>query len=408
MKQDVTETVIATNGNAYTINNSTKKAKKVFNSLSELKAIKNELAKNSRVSYNAYLQYLRQELPGEPIKVSKNTFTVKGYKFTFNDSSIECKDIMNFGASVVFEDLPTPKEVLMFLNNEKHKKEFSPEEMTAAAERGKKLLEDKKKVNVEKLAKVPTTQTLEEAKAKALRLIKRIKNKQSDTQKVFTDIPGMVKYRPLQTSLGIAIAMYHKRKLRWAKFLDKVESLIKNETFERKPATKIEKFIGLDHLTFKELSPEKNMPKKIPMLIIDGKEEEAGRFLCRYLLQKSVCPEIMPQLVKWIKKEITDEQFLEEPIKKDKTIQYDRSILSNLNKEQVEIITEVFYKVEEFHPYKFNYATNLKEGDKVKVYTHAYAIVEEGVVVSSVGGCWIKYEDGTYPLIVGQTFKLIK
>src|ERR1035437_368484 len=91
-------TTIATNGNAYKVNEGKKTVKRVFNSMKELRLISNEIDKNMKASFEGFLHYLRTELPSEPMKIDKNTFTIKGYKFIFSNEGITCKDIMNFSS----------------------------------------------------------------------------------------------------------------------------------------------------------------------------------------------------------------------------------------------------------------------------------------------------------------------
>lgn len=404
MKKE-TETVIATNGKAYTVNLTTKTAKKVFNSLAELKSIKAELEKNSKVSYNAYLSFLRDHLSSDPIKVHKNAFMVRGFKFVFYPDHIECKDILNFSKPVPFKDLPTPKDILDFLNGKKEGRVFTPGEMSAAVLRGKKLLIDESKVEVEKLAKVDNTETLLQAKAKALRLINRIKKRQSDNTKIFTEIPGMIKYRPLQTAIGITISYYHKKQLRWSKFIERIETLIRNETFVPKPA-KPEKFTGVDVMVYKSVEPINTLTET---LIVDGAVREAGEFFARYILERDNNPEVMPQMMKWLKKDITDEDFLQTPILKDRMIAFDARLLKGIKLKQVEVLHEIIYTMGLFDPTKivYNKGGKYKVGQKLKVLCPELGTISTGKVADVEKGVMVEYKEGVYPLIISQIVKVI-
>lgn len=399
---------IATNGDAYTLDNKKKTAKKVFNSLKELKSIKKDLIKSTKHSFEAYVNYLRNELPDEPIKVDKNTFTIKGFRFIFETTGITCKDLFQYSQPVSFKKPPTPKDLLTFLRPQPNVRVFSSAEMSKAVEEGKKILEERKTVPVADLAKVTSTDSLKDAQKKALRLIARIKSKQASSKRMLEEIPSMIPFKPLNISIGLAIKYYREGSLRWGKFVERVERLIREETFEKRKAP-VEKFMGGELLTFKTVS-EIDYTKAVPCITVDGYEKEAGEWLVRYLLQKDKIPEMYVQFAQWVSGQITTKQLHFDKITKDKYVAWDWKIVRGLNKEQVEAIVDLFFHLEEFLPTRFlsNEDAKLKKGQRIKVYYYHTAELCEAIINSTVNGVWFTaISDGkSYPLFKDQHYKV--
>lgn len=400
------ETAIATNGAAYIIDPKTKTAKKVFHAMSELKSIGKELAAQLKTNFQGYLSFVRTSFPGEPIKVDKNSFTIKGYKFTFHADRVEVKDIFNFAREIKeLGDLPTPRQIKEFLEPEKAERKFSPKEMREATEKGKRLLEERSEVPVGKLAKVKSTDELEKLKQKALRLIGRVRKKQSSSKAILEEIPGMIPYKPLNQSIGMQIQYYLKGKIRFPVLVNKVEEAIKRETFQKKPALP-EKFMGLEHLKYKKVEdvPFDGLVHKVK---VDGKEVEKGEWLSKYLLQKDRHPETMVGLMKYLKGEVTAKQLFEDRIK-DKTVGFDAKLLKGMSPEQVAVIEDLFYELEEFNPLRMVYNDGTyKKGMKVKMYFENSASAETGRITSVDQGVHVTLSDGTYPVMIGQRVTIL-
>lgn len=396
------ETVIATNGTAY-YQTGEKTVKKVFNSMKELSELAVHMKKSIRQSFEAYVQYLRTELPGEPIKVEKNTFTIKGFRFIFTQDGIDVKDILNYGTPVVFEEPPTPRQVKDFLIPQKGDRKFSPAEMKHAVEEGKRLLEERKTVPVAEVAKVKSTESLEQAKQKALRLISRIRRKEADSKRLIEEVPGMISFKPLNIAIGRAIQLYRDKKMTWGKFVTRVEDLIRGETFEKRkePAAR---FGGFDTMTYKKV-----VSKDAVTVIVDDREREKGEFLVRYLLQRDKEPQFYVSLTYWVDGEYTDEDLINEVAAKDQFVDFDITKFRGLTAHQVSVLEELFYDLNIYLPYEQVYDPTLRKGKPIRVFfNQKKPYYEDGVIASTDKGIWIKSKaQKEYPLMREQKYKLL-
>jgi hypothetical protein len=115
-----------------------------------------------------------------------------------------------------------------------------------------------------------------------------------------------------------------------------------------------------------------------------------------YLLHKH--QDLMPQMFKMLRGEITPEQFVAEPKKRDRFVEFDQKLLTTYNKEFNDAIDQVYQDYELPNPLRFAYKNNLhsplKKGDKVVVLWLDYGAWYPATVTSTEFGIKLIYDDG--------------
>lgn len=390
IKKETKTSEIATNGKRYVVDPKTKKAKavKTFNSLKELATIDAAIKKSDETNLVVYIKFLREQ--GVEVSNRKNYFIANGFKFTFGDEGLTVKDNLQFGREIDFIHPPTPKDIFDFLKAEPAKRIFTPEENTKAAALGKKLLEEKKEIAVAELPKVLSTDDLMKQKAKAMRLIKRIETKQTDSKKLFDELPFIVEFRRLKINLTLAIKKYRSGKLRFPKLLVAIKDIFEKEDFVAAPE-KAPKFVGVEFYNWNEV-----VEKDEKTVTVDGKIfVNKGKFLIKYLLRTDKHPQLMPQIMKYCAGKIHANVLHGMPWEKDAFVEYNENLLNDLSREQIAAIELLFYKIEEHNPLQFLYKSELKKGDNIRAFFDASATTYEGKVIDLKQGTLIRWEDGS-------------
>ena len=184
------------------------------------------------------------------------------------------------------------------------------------------------------------------------------------------------------------------RKIRYKSFLNKLEELTREETFETPSKEPTYKFVGT-------LLPEFHNVERIDgdKIIVDGKAIPAVPFLVDYLLH--YCPEAMYQLMRFVKGDITATQLLKNPIDVDKKIEFNKKLIAN-TVENVNIINCLFSAVDLYAPQDILW-DGVEVGDKILILLDKWskkeitAIDEEGIFfgreVLLKSDKWIKLED---------------
>lgn len=404
---------IAQNGSAYFVDDKNKTVKKVFNSFKELKVIADKLEEACELNCHDYFLIAKSAVgEKEIVRNSPNSFTSKGYRFSFDDGKIIVKDLLNFSEVVPFDGLPTPEDVVEILTKNKNREKFTPKEMKIATEKGKRLLEERSVVPIKDVVKMDKKAELEKARRKALRLITRIKNKQSPSKALLEEIPGMIKFMPVSVAIGIAISYYHNRKLRWGALVKRIENIIKTATFEKKPK-KVEPFPGFDIMDYTLIQPYMDDESDIPKILVDGAIVEEGEFLIKFLLQKDSDIDVHYQLMKWVTGEITSEELLENPVKKDKTIVFDIELFKEMKEENVEVVRSFIAVLSMYNPVHLHYqgeeGLKFRKGLTIRLYIPQMGWVVEGKIHSTRKGIWVVVGgNDEYALCKKQHYKIIR
>lgn len=393
---------IATNGKEYEICEKTKTAREVKRydlSKESLENLRKVLKDSIKHSLKSYVEYLRQRFPDEKITVNKNRFDVRNYRFTVSEEGIKCNDLSNYSAVVHFKEFPTPKVVGDFLEPKKVEKEFTPEELSEAYNRGKEI----KPTMPEPVSKKkPTEQELLKAKEKALRLINRIIKKQADSKRIFEELPKIVPFRRLNININLQIKKYKERKIRFPKLIENLQQVIQAEDFKERP-TRYPLFEGGREIRLINCEAAYNEL----LCYNNGELINKGKLLVDIMLAKdSGATLVYYQLVKWLKKEITEAEFIDKPIKKDRFVDNEIELPQNYSLEQIDVLEEVYMKVMNLPlPYNIVYETELKKGDKIRIWNSEYPSIEKAVVVSVDQGVELSVNGGITYLLINQKYR---
>ena len=285
-KSEAIEVAPSVNGKLYEIDTIKKTCHKVIGDFSQLA----DIVDTDEMSLTTYQRYLKDRYFGEDVTIKKGKLHFRGYRisctkengFMVEDTTKKYKVV-----DTPFEGIPTPAELGDFF--ETPRVEHTSEELAAAVERGKEAKKSKKK-----------------AEKKVLSKITWIRNgKLADFDPMlFAD---MIPFRRWQKNVKALLTDLSNRKIRYKSFLNKLEELTREETFETPSKEPTYKFVGT-------LLPEFHNVERIDgdKIIVDGKAIPAVPFLVDYLLH--YCPEAMYQLMRFVKGDITATQLLKNPI----------------------------------------------------------------------------------------------
>ena len=205
---------------------------------------------------------------------------------------------------------------------------FSSEEEQASYERGKKILqlreeERKRESEAEEV-------DFEYLRSKVLSTIKGIKSKTIDFDP--TKFSEMIPFTRWKRKANNLVTKWKKRQIRYAKFINELEQLTIDETFEIKKVAP--KFVGTLRPQYKEVGYL--VGDKIE---VDGKWIDAVPFLLECLLfERKKC---MCQIMKYAEGKITMQELLDEPEKLDKYVEYNKRALKN-TAENAQVLTLLF------------------------------------------------------------------
>lgn len=385
--EEAIEIAASPNGKLYEIDTIKKTCHKVISDFSELAGII-EAAEMSLVTYQ---RYLKDRYFGETVTIKKGKLLFRGYRVSCTqENGFMVEDTMNKYKIIetAFEGIPTPAELGDFF--EKPRVEHSAEEVAAAIERGK---EAKKKVEKE-VKEEPAEIDFELLRKKVLSKINFIitgKVVDFDPQL----FPDMIPFKRWQKAVKSLLGDLSDRRIRYKSFLSKLDTLTREETFEKKDRTQYYKFVGTCLPEFKVVG---NLCGSV--IMVDGKNVEAVPFLQNYLLH--YCPDAMSQLMKFAKGEIEPSQLLKNPIDVDKKVEFNSKVLKN-TPENAQILSCLFSSVDVYSPHEINWESGLNIGDKILVLLDKWSkkeitkINEEGTFfgreVLLKSDKWIKLEN---------------
>lgn len=380
-------------GRLYVIDRVSKTMKRVLNDFSQLSDI-DLSAFEGLMPMTTYQRYLRDNFPGENCPIKKGKLHFRGYRiYCDTEKGFTVEDTTKRYALVEtpFEGIPTPRELGDWFK--KPKREFTPEELQQAVERGKAddrrrkeeaemvraKKEDAEEVDFEKLRKV------------VLRMISDARSRTIDIDPMV--IPDVIPFKRWRRKVKSLLTQWKKREIRYPKLLRLIEEATIAETFTIEEKNHRSKFVGTglpDH-------------KKVGLLVgdkieVDGKWVEAVPFLLEYLLHYE--KRAMAQIMKYAHGEITDVELIKNPLEQDWRVEYHKRDLEN-TAHNAQVLCMVYNQVGIVAPQDLLYEADLEPGDRIlldvdgELKTRTVASTDQGITLGKEVGLlkldkWIK------------------
>lgn len=377
------------NGRFYKIDTVKKTCKRVLKDFTELSDL--ELPE---MSMTVYQRYLKDKFPGEGAQIKKGKLYFRGYRISCDvDNGFMIEDSTKRYAVVEteFEGIPTPKELGEFFN--RPRVEHTPEQLKEAIERGKKISEERKAKKSDAVVETEEPEVdFEVLRGKVLRKIKAIRDKKDEKFDPML-FPEMIPFKRWKRAVNGLLKEWKSRKIRYAKFLNELEKLTTEETFEVEEKNHRSKFNGAILPTFKEIG---NLIGD--KLEVDGKMVDAVPFMLDYILHYE--PKAMQQVMRYAAGEVTDVFLLKNPFHNDWKIEYNKRSLEN-TAANAQLLSALCVSVGLVAPQDLLYTADLKVGDKILLAvdgewkTQTITEVEDGICVNKGIGLlkldkWIK------------------
>lgn len=344
---------------------------------------------------DAYRNYLRDKFMDEDCTLKNGRLNFRGYRISLTaEDGFVIEDTQNHYEIVEtsFEGIPTPEELGEWFAAPK-RKELSDEEKAKeyadAVEEGKRRERSKKEEREQKKASDSEEVDFEELRGKVLAEIKALKEKKSDF-----DVDGFKDFIPFKRwrrKTNALLKQLHNKEIRRPKFLNELERITSEETFELEEKRHRSSFVGT------ELPEHKSVGfLKGDKLEVDGKWIDAVPFLVEYLLHYE--PRCMSQLMKWAEGSITDDELLSNPMDVDWKVEYRSKAFKN-SEHNAQIISMVYDIVGIVAPQDLLFETSLKAGDVIllmvdgELKRRTISSVEQGVSIGRGVGLfkWDRY-----------------
>ena len=385
------------NGKVYQIDSVKKTMKRVLKDFKDLASVSEEIASSKTMPMTTYQRYLKDKFPREAMPIKKGKLHFRGYRISCNaEDGFLVEDTMKHYAVVEtpFEGIPTPKELGDWLGTPGDKKLENDEAYRKAVEKGKELAR-KAKEERERNARAKEAEyeepDFEKLRRKVLRMISDARSKTIDVDpEKFTE---MIPFKRWKRKVKSLFTQWKDRKIRYAKFLNEIETLTKEETFVVEEKRHRSSFTGT-------LMPEH---KKVGMLVgdkieVDGKWIDAVPFLLEYLLFYE--KRAMSQIMKYAAGEITDVELIKNPLEVDWKVEYKKRTLEN-TAHNARVLCMVYDQVGIVAPQDLLYEADLQVGDRIMVAVEGelkqqvVSSVERGIVLGKEVGLlkldkWIK------------------
>lgn len=379
------------NGTTYKVDSIKKTLKKVYKDFQSLDNIDVDSVATA-MPMTVYQRYLKDHFEGEDAPIKKGKLHFRGYRISCDvENGFLVEDCSKHYAVVdtPFEGIPTPKELGDWFK--KPVIEHTPEELAAAVKRGEEIARERKqnKKTVEEVEEVAPD--YEKLRKQVLRTIKDIRSKTIDFDP--TKFPEMIPFKRWTKQVKTLITQWKNRKIRYAKFLNELERITTEETFEVKEKNHRSSFKGT-------LLPEFN---KVGLLVgdkieVDGKWIDAVPFLLEYLLAYE--HRAMAQIMKYANGEITDVELIKNPLVQDWKVEYNKKALEN-TAHNARVLSMVFESVGVDAPQDLLYEADLEVGDKIMIFLDGdfrvkkVTEIDKGIMLSGKVGLfkldkWIK------------------
>lgn len=385
------------NGKIYIIDSVKKTMKRVYNDLKSLAEVNlDDVVLSSKAfPMTTYQRYLRDHFPGETMPIKKGKLHFRGYRISCDpETGFMVEDTTKHYEVVEtpFEGIPTPKELGDWFK--KPKREFTPEETQAAIERGKELIRKKKEEY--EAARAALDEEEEEPDFEELR--KKVLHKLEDARSKTIDVDPesfttMIPFKRWKRKVKSLYTQWKDRKIRYAKYLNEIEKVTLEETFVIEEKRHRSKFMGTFLPDFRKVGMLRGN-----QLEVDGKWIDAVPFLATYLLHYE--KRVMSQYMKYAKGEITDIEFIKNPIDVDWKVEYKRNALEN-TAHNAAVLCMVYSQVGIVTPQDLLYEADLEVGDVIlldvdgELRRRTIASTDRGIVLGKEVGLlkldkWIK------------------
>lgn len=344
------------NGKVYVIDTVNKTMKKVYKDFKDLASADLDVITDDFMPMTVYQRYLRDRFHGEDMPIKKGKLHFRGYRIscTAKDGFIVEDSLKHYAAvETPFEGIPSPKELGDWLDKPRHKEVLSAEEYKKAVERGKELSRKNEVPKVE-----DEEPDFEALRKKVFMTIADARSKTIDVDpEKFVD---MIPFKRWKRKVKSLFTQWKDRKIRYAKFLNGIEEVTKEETFVIEEKRHRNKFVGT-------LLPKFTWVGDLDgnMIEVDGKWIAAVPFLTEYLLHFE--KRAMPQLMKFANGDITAMELISNPLEVDWKVEYRKGALEN-TAENAQILGMLYESVGFAAPQDRLYKADLEVGDRIKIF----------------------------------------
>lgn len=344
-------------GKMYVIDTVKKTMHRVYTDLKDLADVELEITSSKALSMTTYQKYLRRRFPEEDMPIKKGKLYFRGYRISCTvDDGFLIEDTTNRYEAVetAFEGIPTPRELGDWFSKSRVK-ELTPEEYREAAERGEELAKSKAKKDDK-----PDEDETPDFEALRKKVLRRIDDARSKTVDVDPEeFTTMIPFKRWKRKVKSLFTQWKERKIRYAKYLNEIETITKEETFVVEEKRHRSNFTGTllpDYKTVGNLVGDK--------LEVDGKLVDAVPFLLDYLLFYE--KRAMSQIMKYAAGDITDLELISNPIDVDWKIEYNRAALKN-TAHNAKVLCMVYAQLGYAAPQDLVYEADLQVGDKILI-----------------------------------------
>ena len=367
-KDDDGKEYVEKDGKIYELDSVKKTMKRVLRDFKELGTADLDLATDKVMPMTVYQRYLHDRFPGEDAPIKKNRLHFKGFRISCNaEDGFVVEDTLNHYAIVEtpFEGIPTPKELGDWLEKP-NKSDKKVERKTIIVKSGpSEPAKDEKAEEAEP--------DFEYLRRKVLRLIADARSKTVDVDP--EKFAGMIPFKRWKRRVKSLYTQWKNREIRYAKFLNEIETLTKEETFVVEEKKHRSSFTGA-------ILPEFT---KVGMLVgdkieVDGKWIDAVPFLLDYLLFHE--KRAMSQIMKYAAGEITDVELIKNPLEVDWKVEYNKRALEN-TAYNAQVLCMVYDQVGLAAPQDLLYEADLEVGDRILISLDGELKVRK---ISSVDG----------------------
>lgn len=340
------EYAYSTSGDKYIIDDIKKTCKRVYHSFEELIDV-NIPAMDLKV----YYKYLKDRFNTETVTFKKGKIRFRDYRISLTeDLGFLIEDIRKQYEAVEteWEGIPTPAELGDWFEkpiSQRTTKSEEPVKETPKKEEPKKKDEPQEEVDLEKCRK------------KVLNQIRKIVEDKGATKFNPEEFPNMIPFKRWRRKANSLLTQWKKRDIRYGKFLKELARITEEETFVIEEKNHRSSFKGAmmpDHKKVGYLRGDK--------IEVDDKLVDAVPFLLDYLLHEE--PRAMSQAMKYARGEITDKQFIEEPILVDWKEEYHKRSMEN-TAHNARVLTCVFDQCGIVAPQDLLYEADLNVGDVI-------------------------------------------
>ena len=382
-------------GKLYEIDTVKKTCKRVLKDMSELANVDINV---DEMSMTTYQRYLADKFPGEGATIKKGKLYFRGYRVSCtieNGFLVEDSTKRYAVVETGFEGVPTPKELGEFFN--RPRVEHTPEQLQEAVRRGKELAAKAK----EEAAKNEVVEVeeidFELLRKKVIGKVIAIRNKKVTDfdPELFSE---MIPFKRWKRKVRALLKAWKERKIRYAKFLNELEKITREETFEEETEKKVtSKWQGTflpEFTTVGYLKGDK--------LEVDGKLIDAVPFLLDYILY--YVPKAMPQLMRYADGLVSNTTLLKNPFYEDASIEYNKRKFEN-TPVMAQLLSAFCASIDICTPQELLYEdeSGLKVGDKILMEidgdwtVRTITSVEKGVCIQKEIGLtkldkWIKLD----------------